>query len=615
MSAMRPKALRIRAFVPLLLVSGAGIVAALLSLHSLASSLLHGQAERAELMHATLWLASAILLLAGVVTWIVATWIVRPIRALAVAAQQLAAGTRELRSTNQDLLAAKAMADQANQAKGEYLAHVSHEIRTPMTAILGFIDVMLEPDQTPAEREEALLTIQRNARHLSELINNVLDLSKIEAGQMSVEQVDCDLAELIAETESLIRPAIEAKGLEFKAIAEGALPRRVRTDPLRVRQILVNLVSNARRFTEKGSIELRVKAVPASADNQGCTLQFSIRDTGIGMSPKQLARLFAPFAQADVSTARRFGGSGLGLTISKSLAKLLGGDITVASVAGQGSIFTVQINAGCAQDAEMFTELQSIGKIAPREAGCSPRISGRILLAEDGVDNQRLIAHHLRRAGATVAIARNGRIAVEMLERESFDLLFMDLQMPELGGQAALIELRKNGQTLPVVALTAQAMAEDRERCLRAGFDGYLSKPIDKARLIETARQFLAPADDATSHLADEPMRSELANDPELADVLQDFVDALPEKINRLFELLSSQQMNELRQFVHQLKGAAGGYGFPPITARAAELEAKLALPTPTFEEIADKAAELAVLIRRVNGYPASKADRSVCAA
>jgi signal transduction histidine kinase/DNA-binding response OmpR family regulator len=603
-------------FLPVLLIAATGILAAVLSLGSLATSLLHGQTERAQLMQAAYWLAAAALLLVGVVSWVVATWIIRPIRALAAAATQLALGSRELRTTNEDLLLAKAKADQANRAKGEYLAHISHEIRTPMTAILGFIDVMLEPDQTAGEREEALLTIRRNARHLSELINNVLDLSKIEAGQMSVEKIPCDLPELIAQTAWLIRPTIEEKGLRFKVVVDGAVPRRIRTDPLRVRQILVNLIAYARRFTERGEIELRIACQSGSHGAEHCRLLFSIRDTGIGMSPQQVARLFMPFAQADQTTARRFGGTGLGLAISKTLANLLGGDITLESTLGKGSTFTVHIDGGCVEGTETFSEY-----VEPRPSAEGERcagttlLQGRILLAEDGPDNQRLIAHHLRRAGADVAIAANGRLALEMLARQPFDLVLMDLQMPELDGWATLAELRKSGSKLPIIALTAQAMSEDRERCLNAGFDDYLPKPIDKQKLLATVGRHLPAPTGAQRSGHANLMCSDLASDPELADVLQEFVRTLPEKINRLYELLTRQDIDELRRFVHQLKGAAGGYGFPPITARAAELEARLEVPIPRFEELADKVAELAVLIRRVNGFPTTRDMRAASAA
>ena len=598
--------------------------------------------HRAELMQRAYAAAGLGLATVAILIWWLASRLLRPIRQLTDAAAQLARGdwerrvpvqrsdelgdlaeafnlmacelargrrdieqtiaqrTGELSRSNAELQDAKARADEANRAKGRFLAHMSHEIRTPMTSILGFADMLQEPDQSEADRQEALLTIGRNARHLSELIDDVLDLSKIEAGQMSVEAVECDLPELVGQVVSMTRAAVEEKGLVFNVVCDGPLPRRVRTDPLRVRQILVNLIANARRFTDRGGITLRIACPAANA------LEFSVIDTGIGMTAEQLARLFRPFKQAEASTSRHFGGTGLGLAISKCLSNLLGGDITAQSEPGVGSRFTVRVAAQSLSEPDLIdAAFQAAPPPARPQPAAAGFVTGRVLLVEDGIDNQRLISLHLRRAGASVAVAENGRQAIERLSGEAFDLVFMDMEMPEMDGSAATREIRRRGWTLPVVALTAHALAGDRQTCLAAGCDGYLTKPLDKAELHRTLRRYL-PARSGEPRPGPIPMTSALAEDPELAEVLGEFVGALPQKVTRMFELLTTRDMAELCRFAHQLKGAAGGYGFPRLSARAGDLEARLQR-NATFDEVADLVAEIALLIRQVDGYPARR--------
>jgi len=503
------------------------------------------------------------------------------------------------------LQSAKAQADRANQAKGEFLAQMSHELRTPMTSILGFADVLLEPDQTEAERREALVTIRRNAGHLSELINDVLDLSKIDAGRMTVEKIPCDLPDLIAQTVALTRPGANSDAPQIMVRFDGPIPRQIRTDPLRLRQILVNLLSNAQRFAKDGAIEIRVGCIIPDEPGTACSMIFSVEDSGIGMTAAQIGALFKPFSQADSSTSRRFGGTGLGLALCKSLANLLGGDISVESRPGHGSTFTVDIDGGCIDGVETVNRYDEPPDITPSpgERPSSIRLNGRVLLAEDGPDNQRLISLLLRRAGAEVEIVETGRQVIDRVTNESYDLVLMDLEMPELDGYTATRRLRQNGCTLPIIALTAHALSEDRDKCILAGCDDYLTKPINKRRLLNTVRQFL-PERACEAKRAEEPaIKSELIDDPELADLLQEFVQMLPQRIDRLFEMLTRGDLDELRQLAHQLKGAAGGYGFPPITESASQLESQLIDQAP-LEQIANTVSELAMLVRRIDGFP-----------
>jgi PAS domain S-box-containing protein len=336
-------------------------------------------------------------------------------------------------------------AEAANLSKSEFLANMSHEIRTPMNAILGFAEMLL--NKTPEECGQAgcVQIIRRNALHLLEIINEILDLSKIEAQQMTVERISCDLPALLSEIVSLMRPRAVEKGLGFGVTFQGSIPRLIQTDPMRLRQILVNLLGNAMKFTQAGRIDLRIMDDDAGGPN--IILRVEIIDTGIGMTPEQLQRLFQPFAQGDDSITRKFGGTGLGLAISQRLAKLLNGDVTVASKLGTGSTFTLTIDGGPSAGVEQLQGLTEATLPANLDHGGKSDIhlSGRILLAEDGRDNQRLLRMQLSDAGAAVVIAENGQIAVDLATSQPFDLILMDMQMPVMDGYAATIELRRKG--------------------------------------------------------------------------------------------------------------------------------------------------------------------------
>jgi signal transduction histidine kinase/ActR/RegA family two-component response regulator len=395
----------------------------------------------------------------------------------------------------EELQSARAAADAANASKSTFLANMSHEIRTPMTAILGFADLLADPAQTPSDREACISTIRRQGDHLLNVINDILDLSKIEADKLVVESIPTPIAAVLDDVRASLTPRANAKGIELRFVAPRPLPAQILTDPTRLRQILINIVGNAIKFTPAGSI-----TVTAVVEPEGF-LRFDVADTGIGMNPDQVSRLFKPFSQADDSTTRKYGGTGLGLTISKRLARLLGGDIQVESTPDRGSTFTLTINPGNLADVPRVPWVPgaSASRAAPPTTTHGVVLRGRILLAEDGPDNQRLIAHHLRRAGAAVVIADNGRVALDAVaaaEREGrpFDLIILDMQMPELDGYGAAAELRRRSITIPILALTAHAMNGDRERCLAAGCDEFASKPIDAQSLLETCAAMLRHA-------------------------------------------------------------------------------------------------------------------------
>ena len=393
---------------------------------------------------------------------------------------------------------ARARSDDANRSKTEFLANMSHEIRTPMSAILGYADLLEDPTLTERQRSEHVGTIKRNGEQLLAIINDILDISKIEAGRMLVERIGTSPHEVLKEVAGLMRVKAEAKGIDLRLECATPVPETIQTDPTRLRQILVNLVGNAIKFTELGHVAV---VLGFEASGAGGTIRFAVEDTGIGMNSEQLRHCFTAFTQADASVTRRFGGTGLGLRISQRLADMLGGEITVRSEPGVGSTFTLSIDAGEIRDVRllehyMFEADSRAGRLAG--AGDTPArpLDGiRILLMEDGPDNLRLISTHLRACGANVTTARNGLEGMAhltttgtpdggLLDPLSLDAILSDMQMPEMDGYTTVSLLREKGCDLPIVALTAHAMPEDEQRCLDAGCDAYAAKPLSRDQLV-----------------------------------------------------------------------------------------------------------------------------------
>ena len=394
-----------------------------------------------------------------------------------------------------ELAEARRTAEKANMAKSEFLANMSHEIRTPMTAIIGYSDLLLDESLDPSERAEHAGTVQRNGQYLLKLINDVLDVSKIEAGKISCESQPVRLLALLRDLERLMSPMAEAKDIGFEIEYLSKVPLLVMTDPRRVQQIMMNLTANAIKFTEKGGVRVIVSAEPAPGDGERVEMTIAVVDTGIGIADDKIGNLFKPFGQADSSMTRRFGGTGLGLYLSSQLALALGGSVGVESMEGEGSRFT--LNLCCDIAPESIWVDASAGHqecTGPRlTTGSVECLAGvRVLVAEDGRDNQRLIRHHLKKAGAIPTIVENGNLAVEhMLSGAEVDLILMDMQMPVLDGYRATTLLRSLGFDLPIVALTAHAMSGDRERCLDAGCTEYRTKPIDGAGLCALCAELL----------------------------------------------------------------------------------------------------------------------------
>jgi PAS domain S-box-containing protein len=486
-----------------------------------------------------------------------------------------------------ELREAKRQAEAANRVKSEFLANMSHEIRTPMTAIIGYSDLLRDVVLSSDVRANYLTIIRRNAEHLLQLINDILDLSKIEAGKMTMDIQPCRLVALVADVASMMRPRIDQCDNLLKVVYTGAVPETILTDVARLRQVMTNLVGNAAKFTKKGTIQIIVSYLPRWR-NREPAISLQVADTGIGIEKDTLPRLFKPFVQADATTSRKFGGTGLGLTISRQIVEMLGGEISVQSDPGQGSVFTVTVPTGSVPGVQ-FIE-------SPSESVCdvedpagktttSETLAGvRVLLAEDSIDNQELLSTFLTNAGAKVEIAENGKIAVEKARRQTFDVILMDMNMPEMDGYEATQILREEGYLQPILALTANAMSGDSERCLAAGCSTHLAKPVDRPKLIFTIAEC---AGAVCSPKASEPMvpqekmlnpgpniiRSQFADDPELASILPRFIERIPEKLAALEGALHHQRWEELERFAHRLKGSGGGYGFPTLTTAAHDLQ------------------------------------------
>ena len=415
------------------------------------------------------------------------------------AEMELKAYAQALSTANESLEQYSEAAESAARAKSEFLANMSHEIRTPMTAILGFTDVLLDDLDNPQDIDAAL-TIKHNGQYLLRLINDILDLSKIDAGKMDVERVACSPLELMDDVVSLMRPRAEEKGVSIEVACQGPVPKTIQTDPTRLRQILINLLGNAVKFTESGSIRLVAKLLPD--DDGPSKLRFDVIDTGIGMTEDEIVNIFRPFTQADASTTRRFGGTGLGLTISKRLAAILGGRVAVSSTFGMGSTFSLTIGTGSVDDVPMLEHAaEDSPNDIPTPLTKADRLGCRILLAEDSIDNQRLISLILQKAGAQLTIAENGQAALKEVaqQADAFDVVLMDMQMPVVDGYEATRRLRQQGFRRPIVALTAHATADDRRKCLDAGCDDFIPKPIDRRRLLETVTRHTAPNSPTTA--------------------------------------------------------------------------------------------------------------------
>lgn len=498
-------------------------------------------------------------------------------------------------------------ATKANNSKNEFMASVSHEIRTPMNAIMGFSEMLADDNLNPAQKKHVGI-IRESSKHLLELINDILDFSKIEAGKMSIETIECRVEDVLASVESMMRPAAVEQGLDFKIVRNEPIADTIRTDPARLKQCIINLIGNAIKFTENGYVKLNILCQQQGGKD---VILFEVEDSGIGIASDVLEHIFEPFAQADVSTTRIYGGTGLGLAITRNLAEMLGGKITVRSVKGKGSVFSLSIPTGIANWQAAQTAVSGDKKEGDKLSASAQdvgivKMSGRVLVAEDSPTNQTLIELLLRRMGVESVIVENGRLAVEKAAVEKFDLILMDIQMPVMNGFEATRQLRRNGVQIPIVALTACAMKGDDKKCFAAGCSDYLTKPVDRKKLAQTLAKYLSAdgvkkisavvsdAGDAAvakqdiskkssqTVLSDEGGEMEInyhlllerIGDESLIDeIIPVFLKDNTERMEMLSQAIVKKDSKEMKFYAHSVKGAAATIGAVKISELAKQLE------------------------------------------
>ena len=471
----------------------------------------------------------------------------------------------------------KNSAEDANKAKSEFLANMSHEIRTPMNAILGFTD-WLKRDlaTTDEEKKEYLETIHSSGSHLMDLINDILDLSKVEAGKLTIDAVEVSPFKIVNDVASILRVRAEQKGIELRVDYQTALPSSIKTDDVRVRQVLTNLIGNAIKFTSEGAVTVSTELIEQDGQPR---LKFEISDTGIGMNQENLKRIFDPFVQADSSVTRKFGGTGLGLAISKRFVEALGGTLEVASTEGKGSTFSFSIELGDLTGKQLLTEPEFAAS-STRESKTSQKImqlpACSILIVDDGQSNRRLLRLILERAGCNVEEAENGLIGFEKAIANHYDIVLMDMQMPVLDGYGSTRRLRENGYTRSIIALTANAMKGDQEECEKAGCDGFLPKPVDMDDLLVLLEAKLASQG-----------KTRVAQDTSTSMSKTEFKLELQEFLVGIESVWELQQFDVIEKHASELLNKSRRAGFKTISVPLTNLLSAVKKSAP--EEMEDK--------------------------
>lgn len=488
----------------------------------------------------------------------------------------------------EDLREALFKARQLAEAKSVFLANMSHELRTPLTSILGYAELAMQPGARQGTLRESLQTIRRQGEHLLAVVNDVLDAGRIESGELRVESTAVGIDELLADLRSTFAARAEERGIVLRIVADRDLPGALLADPLRLRQVLINLLGNAIKFTEHGGVELRVRRCLGA-------LVFSVRDTGIGLDAETRSRLFLPFSQADLSTTRRFGGSGLGLFISRRLCEAMGGRLAVHGRPGLGSRFSLVFPETLGAAAE-----PARAPAQPQDAQV-PRLAGEVVVADDVDDLRRLLVAMVEASGARVRACANGIEVIETLKQRGADLLLIDMHMPLMDGIEATRRLRAAGQGLPIIAVTADVLPEDRRRFLDAGCDTVLHKPIRREELYALLAAHLAAGSAA-----------EAAALPGLAARLdglrQRYLQRLAEDAVQLEILFHDQHVQALLESLHKLKGSAGTFGFGAVSAAAARLESSLRQAAPDGDQAAAE-QDLIALLDLLRGAADTAAD------
>jgi len=451
------------------------------------------------------------------------------------------------------LQAAVQEAEAASASKSAFLAHMSHEIRTPMNSIIGFSELARDND-LPPKVDEYLKSILENSEWLLQIINDILDISKIESGKLELENIPFDLKDMFNSCRTIILPKAMEKGLTMHYYAEPSIGKRIFGDPTRLRQVLVNLLSNAVKFTSSGMIKMN--AVVQDIDEDSVTMCFEIKDSGIGISPEQIEKIFDPFMQAESGITRKFGGSGLGLAISKNIVEMMGSSLSIDSTPGVGSKFSFEITF----DAEDSNDETNIADKIIFDELEKPEFEGEILLCEDNAMNQQVICEHLARVGLRTVIAQNGQVGVDMVKnrinesRDLFDLIFMDIHMPVMDGLEAASIIHELVPDLPIVALTANMMANDRDLYEKSGMTGYVGKPFTSQELWRCLMKHFEPLnwkveDEAHHKQAELKLRQKLINH---------FMENNSNKYAEIKDAIAEGDLVLAHRLAHTLKGNAG---------------------------------------------------------
>ncbi|MGD9109976.1 MAG: response regulator [Phycisphaerales bacterium] len=563
--------------------------------------------------------------------------------------KQLEGTNQRLKEMHNEISHVSGEATLSDLAKNQFLASMSHEIRTPLNAIIGLSEVLAEEILTE-EQSSHIGIIRESAQNMLVLINDILDFSKIEAGKFDIEIAECSLEHLLAVVESLMRPQAIQKGLDFGIFQNGELPARIKTDNLRLRQCLINLINNAIDFTDNGHVHVNIRL---ETINDQSYIRFDVEDTGTGISDEDQKKIFEQFSQLNTLPGRRRRGAGLGLTITKKLVSLLGGDVSVTSRVGSGSTFSLTIPVGVdAQTQQPLRSTDQLDKLKHEQRTLEQKqFSGRVLVAEDTPTNQTLIRLLLEKLGLEVTITQDGKEAVEAALSQDFDMVMMDIQMPVMNGHDATKKLRKEGYTKPIVAVTAHAMKGDKEKCLASGCNDYLSKPINRKELVEIIGKYLPQktkdlsekVDSVTAEVKEltqmckntgdasaesngtlpadnlvdwESVMSICDDEDVIKQVVEMFLKDSPKCLNSLAEAIKSANPKHIKMYAHSMKGASIQIGAKRLSDIALKLEhagrdKDMEHVPEMFNELQDEYSKLTLFLSQPNWIELAKNGQS----